>query len=380
MNQSNLQFILKEYIDHFLFINNEKNDETFKWEAAQSFQGFNLDAEDFPTMLEKMWKASYNLIDNGQQTPFYALVTYAKADDCDAVRAMFRNLFEKEMASIEEKQAAIDSFIEESERLRLKYRPDSRLFRNDQRSVMMYLFLHDPEHNYAYKATQAKSFADCIGFYDDWGPMHSFKMDVFYKMCDQIASECRKHDALVETHKSRYENTTRHLHPDQNLHILVFDLIYSSQVYDFYNALSFDPITAEARKLYFERLALAKKLAEEEKKAQSDMDKLAQVKEDLSIALTPGTTVHHRIFGDGLVDSCDGSHMRIHFTKSDKYTSLGIAAAMASGMFRFSDNNLTERVRIAIPILQREIQIPMSLKRASEELDPYRSYLEDTKE
>ncbi len=34
---------------------------------------------------------------------------------------------------------------------------------------MAYLFFHDPEHNYLYKATQAHEFADCVEFLDDWG-------------------------------------------------------------------------------------------------------------------------------------------------------------------------------------------------------------------
>lgn len=72
MNRNNLQSIFKKYIDNFEILNNEKNDETYKWEIAQKFQEFDVDAEDFVEMLTYMWKTSENLIDSSQQLPFYA--------------------------------------------------------------------------------------------------------------------------------------------------------------------------------------------------------------------------------------------------------------------------------------------------------------------
>ena len=166
MNKSNLQSIFKKYIDNFEILNNEKNDETYKWEIAQEFQKFDVDAEDFVEMLTHMWKVSENLIDSSQQLPFYALVEFARREP-ETVREMFRKLFAEEHLGDIEKQAVIDEFIASSEELRKKYYPDSRLYTNNQRSVMMYLFLRYPNSNYGYKASQAKSFADCIEFYED---------------------------------------------------------------------------------------------------------------------------------------------------------------------------------------------------------------------
>lgn len=185
MNRTNLQSIFKKYIDNFEILNNEKNDETYKWEIAQEFQKFDVDAEDFVEMLTHMWKVSENLIDSSQQLPFYALVEFARKEP-ETVREMFRKLFADEHLGDIEKQAVIDEFIASSEELRKKYYPDSRLYTNNQRSVMMYLFLRYPNSNYGYKASQAKSFADCIEFYEDWGPMTDFHLDIFSRMCEQL--------------------------------------------------------------------------------------------------------------------------------------------------------------------------------------------------
>lgn len=54
MNKNNLKSIFKKYIDNFEMLNNEKNDEIYKWEIAQEFQNFDVDAPDFAEMLNHM--------------------------------------------------------------------------------------------------------------------------------------------------------------------------------------------------------------------------------------------------------------------------------------------------------------------------------------
>ncbi|MBQ7645663.1 MAG: hypothetical protein IJS94_00190 [Clostridia bacterium] len=184
MNRTRLQSIFKKYIENFEMINNREHDETYKWEIAQEFQNFDVEADDFAAMLDNMREASRNLIDSAEQLPFSGLVYYAdKMGESETVRDMFRKLYAEENLDIKSKQKAIDDFIASSEELRLKYAPDSRLYVNNQRSVMMYLFLRYPNSNFGYKAAQAKSFADCIEFYDDWGPMTDFRLDVYSMMC-----------------------------------------------------------------------------------------------------------------------------------------------------------------------------------------------------
>ena len=143
MNRNNLKSIFKKYIDNFEILNNEKNDEIYKWEIAQEFQNFDVDAPDFAEMLSRMWKTTDNLIDSSQQLPFYALVDYARKEP-ETVREMFRKLYAEESMDTVAKQQLIDEFIAASEELRKKYNPDSRLYINNQRSVMMYLFLRYP--------------------------------------------------------------------------------------------------------------------------------------------------------------------------------------------------------------------------------------------
>lgn len=375
MNKKNLEAIFKKYIDNFEMLNNKQNDETYKWEIAQEFQSFDVESENFAEMLSHMWKTSANLIDSSQQLPFYALVEFSRKEP-ETVREMFRKLYQNEFVPDNEKQQLINDFITESEKLREKYYPGSRLYVNNQRSVMMYLFLRYPNSNYGYKASQAKSFADCIEFYDDWGPMTDFKLDIFSRMCEQLIEEIKNNEALMKTHMSRFENTTRKLHPDTNLHILALDIIYSSQAYNFYGDITFDPINASARKLHFERVAKAKELSEKLEKAKAEYDTLNEAIEYIATTLKQGEKVTHKQHGEGIIVDCSNTTISIDFLRQESVKKLGLVILVANGLITFSSEEIKQKLELYLPILKREYEIPKALTRATEELQPYLEYID----
>lgn len=376
MNKSNLQSIFKSYIDNFESINT-KHDESYKWEIADRFQAFDVEADDFVGVLTKMWKASENIIDSSHQLPFYALVDYAtNYGEAETVRDMFRQLFADEVLDATEKQKRIDAFLEKSEELRLKHKPDSHLYIANQGTVMQLLFLRYPNSNYGYKASQAKSFADCIEFYDDWGTMTDFHLDIYNRMCDQVIEEIKQCQALLDTHRSRYEDTDRHFHADENLHILLLDIIYSSQTYNFYEGISFSPITAQARKLHFEKIAKAKELEKALNEAQTDAVLLAEGLEYLSNTLKAGMSVQHKTFGDGFIQGVKGTRLDVEFPQQGKVIQLNIPIVVTNRFITFEDATITEGILKYIPILQKENDIPNRVKRAAEALEPYNEYLE----
>lgn len=376
MNNGNLQRIFKSYIDNFESINT-KHDESYKWEIAQKFQDFDVETDDFVAMLTKMWKASENIIDSSHQLPFYALVDYAtNFGEVETVREMFRNLFGQELLSPTEKQERIDDFLRKSEELRMKHKPDSHLYIANQGTVMQLLFLRYPNSNYGYKASQAKSFADCIEFYDDWGPMTAFHLDVYNRMCDQVIEEIKKNEVLLETHRSRYENTDRAFHADEAFHILLLDIIYSSQTYNFYEGIEFSPITAQARKLHFEKVSKAKELEELLKAAQEDAVLLAEAQEYLKNTLTEGLILRHKTFGDGRIKSLIGSILEVEFPQRGDTKKLGLIVSMTNRLLVFDETEIAEAIMQYIPVLQKERDIPEKVKRAQEALEPYMDYLE----
>ena len=356
-------------------LNNEKNDEIYKWEIAAEFQNFDVDSEDFAEMLNHMWKTTDNLIDSSQQLPFYALVDYARKEP-ETVREMFRKLYAEEIMDTQTKQQLINEFIASSEELRKKYYPDSRLYVNNQRSVMMYLFLRYPNSNYGYKASQAKSFADCVEFYDDWGPMTDFNLDAYYRMCDQLIEEIKADQALMETHRSRFENTSRVLHPDENLHILAFDIIFSSQAYNFYEGMTFETINAQSRRLYFEKVAKAKELSETLQRAREEEKLLNEAKDYISNALSAGMTVQHKSFGEGTIEECSETIIAVNFPEINETKKLGIIVAVGNGILKLSSDATTQKIKEYAPILNNESKIKTTISKTEEALQEYLEFLE----
>jgi len=250
MNRKNLNQIFDAYIQHFAVLNDSHNNESYKWSAIVDFQkafDLSVSADGFAGMLKEAKDATENLIDSYTQ-PFHGLYELAKREP-ETVRAMLTALLEDDGGDLVARQGKIDTFLSECDQLVENYFPGSHLYKNDQRSAMAYLFLNDPDSHYLYKATECKYLAECVGFYDDWGTMANFKIDVFYRFCDELIEEIKATPALIATHQSRFAAAKRPMFEDEMLHVLVFDIIYCAHTYNLYTGLSFDKVTSADRKL-----------------------------------------------------------------------------------------------------------------------------------
>lgn len=377
MNSDHLQALFSNYISKFELINSPKNDESYKWAVTQIFQEqFNLDTPDdqFPSMLEKVWKGTSNLIDNARQLPFYALVDYSR-QELGSVREMFRSLYQPDNGDLTVRQQRIDAFLAKSEELRLKYSPNSWKYVNDQRSVMAYLFLHSPDENYLYKSTQAHEFADCVGFYNDWGSGSSFKLDVYYRMCNELVAEMQKSKPLMETNESRFKQHKRDYYPDKSLHILAFDMIYSSQVYNFYGGISYTHPDTKEKKLYLEQIDRATVLQAACKEAEKNAEELAAIQSYLQGVLKVGMTIQHKAFGEGKVTSVDSSHIAIRFTTSGEEKHFIWMDSLSKGYLRLKDHKLDAYVQDHAAVMKDADRITERLKRAAKEYEPYSDFL-----
>ena len=374
MNTKQLKKLFHNYISHFDEISFGKNDETYKWEIVQKFQDqFNLSAPDFPSMLRNLWSASENLIDNSTQLPFFALVDYSQHEP-ETVRQLFTDLYTDDGGNLTVRQEKIENFISKTEELRLKYKPDSWRYVNDQRSVMSYLFLHDPDHNYLYKSTQAHEFADCVEFYDDIGYGSDFKLQVYYRMCDELVREMRSCDELLTVHKTRFDGK-RKLYPDDQLHILCFDMIYSSQVYGLYNGIEYTHLSSAERRQYKEREAKAVELFVAYQTAQNDMEKLEEVKTYLAKQIHVGTAIHHKSFHEGIVESFENGYVSIRFSEQIGVKRFEAISALAGGFITIQNSEFSEYIKERSQIMKSANSLPNRLKRAEADLEPYREYL-----
>ena len=378
MNRKSLNQIFTAYIDKFRFLNEDPQCEGYKWYSVVQFkEAFDLDAPDFAAMLKRAKQVTYNIIDSYNQ-PFGGLVKIAEqsAEDAEAVRELFRALLKDDGGDLTIRQEKITEFLKGCDALVEKYYPGSFLYKNDQRSAMAYLFFNDPDNHYLYKATEANYLSDCVGFYDDWGAMSAFKLDIYHRFYDELIAEIKATPELLKTNESRYENTTKKLHADPNLHILLFDIIYCSHTYNLYSGLSFDKVTTAERKLYQENKTKAQELLAAVQKAESDLVQLQEAQRYFSGLIDSKAPVSHKAFGELEVVAVKGEYLSVRVKKNGETKNFVLLNAIANGFLKIAADDFEEKVAQYRAVMLRERDISSNLSSANRAFGPYKKYLD----
>lgn len=384
MNTKKLDQIVANYIDRFEELNGEKTGEIYKWRIVAAFRSAMDEAlasadEDFHGKLVKIWKFTDNLIDNNRELPFHAVCEYAKKET-QKVKNMFRALFADDEGNLQARQERIRDFIDTCEEMRKVYFPEYWKYEASQRSVMTYLFLYDPDNNYMYKATQANAFADHVGFLDEWGSGSSYRLDVYYRMCDELVAYIKQHAALVKTNRSRYEVYGDTLYLDEEYHLLASDLIYCCTVYGLLNGIELEHATTEAKRLARARWEKAQELLAEKEAAQERSDRLTDARNYIKANLIPGTKVHHsnKSFGIGTVEGIEDyktadncfTMISVFFEAQSKTIRLQMQA-LVNGTLTPDDESVAEKIDAYSDVIKAEASIPGTLKKAIEACRQY---------
>jgi len=382
MNRERLERVIQHYIDHFDEINGKDEHgepyESYKWEAVRNFQNaLDLDVprEEFAAKLYQAMRATENLIDSGQQQPFYALCKYAKEEaEPETVRTMLKDLFADDGGDLERRQEKIDVFLNRAEELRKKYAPNSRLSVNNQRSAMAYLWFYDPDRYYYYKATESQFLAEFVEFYDDWGTYDNFKLDVYHRFCDEVVAYMKQHDALKKVQEKRYkdyEKVKGSMHPDTELHILLVDLAFCAKRY----GLLVSHVPAAVRRQHQENKAKAEELLAAAAEAERDGALLDEAWRTFRAMLTSGAAITHKTFGTAEFVELDETYCTLSFgTKGQK--KMDLALMLTGGFLRVDHPDFAAAVERYRYVLKNKNGIANRLKLAQTALEPYKEYLD----
>ena len=381
MNSIHVQQIFALYIEKFEEINNTTHQEYYKWQIIKRFRNemdaaLAAPAEEFPAKLYEIKKLTANLIDSYTQ-PFNGLVEFAKKEP-ETVRGMFLSLYQDDGGDLKDRQERVYDFLVKSHELRDKYYPDSYLYKDDMHSVTGYLFLYDPDHNYIFKSSHAQIFADCVEFYDDWGSGDTVKLDVYYRMCDELVAEIKASRELMATDASRFENgwgvDPSTLYPDPEKHILAFDLIYCCSSYGLYSGMSFIRPKSKERQLMQERREKARQLSQEMEEARENLLELEKAKEYVNAALAEGTTIRHKKYGEGIIRSNNGTTLTVEFPEEGE-KQLGTFVSLANGLITSDADNEEEFSRCR-ELSKKESLLKSKLVLAEKEFAAYAEYME----
>lgn len=192
--------------------------ERYKWEAVKCFQdNWDINADDFYTMLHKSLAKTYNHLASQNYYPRDRMERFAKSAPED-VRSMFNALYDES----KDVYGRMDEFKQKSEILIKKYGKPGDHHYQDERAMSVYLWLRYPDKYYIYKPGVVKSVANELK--NDYAFIKGRYADnirnwlLFY---NEINKELKKDAELINLLKS---NLTDTCYPDSELKTLTTDI------------------------------------------------------------------------------------------------------------------------------------------------------------
>ena len=218
-NQSPIQKIIKRYKDEFETINLL---EIYKWKAVKCFQdNWDLDAADFPEMVEKSLAETKNLMDAGNYLPRQAIVSNAKKSPKEV-----KELFQKLLNENEDLIERIDEFRVKISAINKGNFDELNAFQ-DHRAAMVYLFLKYPNRYYPYKYGMFKDFLEFVDYPYKVVKGRTENVTHFLNLCEQIKPHVEQDEELLRLHTQRVLKEPK-AYAGNSVNLLVQDIIYAA--------------------------------------------------------------------------------------------------------------------------------------------------------
>lgn len=213
-----LKNILSQYKQNFVSM--QWSNEKYKWEAVKWFQGnWDVNASDFPEMLNRSLDKVMNLLDSSKTSPKRMIVSFAKAAPED-VRSMFIALFD-ESKDVFERMSA---FKYNSSILLEKYGNGEEQHYQYEKAISTYLWLRYPDKYYIYDIDDAKTVASELeADYRFKRGAYSDNIRNFLRFYDEISLALKEDTELVNLFRSQLTDSC---YPDPELKTLTIDVVF----------------------------------------------------------------------------------------------------------------------------------------------------------
>lgn len=243
MNMKMYDEVYDFYKSHYHQIEKQ---ELYKWKAVVHFQEhWDIEAENFPTMLEKALGETRNLMSAGKYYP-RGMIIWAAQQEPENVRGLFRQLFDLTA----DLRVRIETFQNEVNAIMERHKEGNigRSYQDD-RAVFVYLNMRYPDKYYLYKYQMFVDFAKLIDYAELPKAGDIELVFLFESMCDMILKRVMRDEELLGMYELRKQQ-----YYDPAYHLLVQDIIYSAKYFHAPELLEEEKIievkefTLEARK------------------------------------------------------------------------------------------------------------------------------------
>lgn len=350
MNQANLAKLFHNYIESYNVLTDKEHDEFYKWRAVNHFQRhWNLKADNFGEMFEQAMGQSFNLINNSIVQPTSGIVFLCKQnkETEEEVREEFKKLLAPDDGDIRVRQARIDAFAAAINEKLQKVAPGKWKYDQDRRSVIMYLAFIAPDDNFMFKSTEAKAFANGCEFGEDIGSGQTFRLDVYYRMCKELAGEIKKNEKLCVLLEEKLQGEANADEEKTNpiteiagrYNIYAYDIIYCANAYNLYGDI---PVRKKAKLSSIEQKKLDREKKIQELAAQRDEtnEQLEQIEQQIDENRIPdltGMTVKNIRYGAGTAAEQNGKYLTVKFPSGAK--KFVLPDAVAKGFLKIEDTD-----------------------------------------
>lgn len=350
MNQANLAKLFHNYIESYNVLTDKEHDELYKWRAVNHFQcHWDLEAENFGEMFEQAMGQSFNLIDNKTVQPTNGIVFLCQQnkETEEEVREEFKKLLAPDDGDIRVRQERIDAFAEAINEKLQKAAPGKWKYDQDRRSVIMYLAFIAPDDNFMFKSTEAKAFANGCEFGEDIGSGQTFRLDVYYRMCRELAEKIKKNEKLcalledkLQAEANADEDKTNPItEVDGRYNIYAYDIIYCAHAYNLYGDI---PVRKKTKLSSIEQKKQDRQIRIQELASQRDeaKEQVEQVEAQLNENSLPdltSMTVKNIRYGAGTVAEQSGKYLTVEFSAGAK--KFVLPDAVTKGFLKIEDTD-----------------------------------------
>lgn len=197
-----------------------------KWSAVRMFQErWNLDADDFPTMLEESL-AGYNALvpHNPTFDPHKDILVFAR-NDPEKTRAAFAALFNTEIPMVERVlifESATAVLFEQHRGDIIRAIP-RRSSHGNFYSICAYAFLKFPDTTYLFSPSRIRALNALAETKSDYRIADPSAIEEYHRLCEQVLALVCEDEALLAANSAM--GSTANDYADDAHHILVEDLI-----------------------------------------------------------------------------------------------------------------------------------------------------------
>lgn len=373
MNDKVFNEILDNYKEKYASLNEpDGRNEIFKWPAVRCcIDNWDIDAEDFLDMFKRSMRLTQTIIENRYKHPVNGIIYLCEQGKTEQVREEFRKLLSA-VEDVRKRQDHAETFMTNINAMLEEIAPDKWSFEQDRRDPLMYQAFIQPDISYMFKSESARVFSNYVEFGGDIGGGQTFRLDNYYKLCDEVLAAVESDDEiremldekLMEAAKANDMAEDDLLDMPGKLRIAVYDIMYCASSANLYQGMP-KPVKKGSKE--DKERARNRRIEEIQEQIEKESAELDSVLKDIPAwPDLAGLELTNLKYGKGKVTEQKDKYLYLDFVGTEK--TFALPDCISSGFLTGADGDVMETCKTISDINKRVNRLTSSLKQLRSEL------------